>query len=1280
MSRNGERSRLRGRYGWMLTLGATALAALAVFGAGGAAGSASDGGKGLWQRVEGKPGPARQGAKPAVNPRRFDALRLDRAGIAEFLAPAPTERAQTKRDSGLVISLPDPSGSFQAFAIEKSPVMEPGLAASHPEISTYAGRGIDDPTATIRADLTPLGFHASVRSKDGAWYIDPYYELDDSLYASYYGREVRDEPQGVFVERDADSAELSVDRGYYLAGETVTLNGNGYGESKAVTITISDPAGGFADRTVAAQTDAGGSFTASFVADPDGNLDTHIVTAGDGSSSASTSYQVVRDESSVDPPTGDVRRTYRLALITDPGYAAFVGGPANVTAAKVTLMNRVNHVYEDDLSIHMNLVDNNDLLNLNAWDDAIAPNGPCGAAACFTQSQVTGCSSTARARFVIGQIIGASNYDIGHLALGQPGGGVANLGVVGRANKAGGCTGIPTPIGDFYAIDYVAHEMGHQFSGNHPFNGNQLNCSGGNRSAANSVEPGSGSSIMAYAGICLTDDLQPHSDPYFSERSLQEMSTYTSSTQAAINEVQTASLRHFGGGNEVQVVTFGPGYAPAATIQPLSVNINAAPSATSRGGAQEVENTVTIATAAPHTLQVGDSVTIAGVAVAGYNGTWTVTAVPTSRAFQFTNPTTGLATSGGGTVTLVAPGASESGTTATIRTSAAHGRSVGDWVVVTGVGVAGYNGTVQITAVPTPRSFEYTAAASGLANSGGGSATFSSPFQVRIGGNDSAVIGGSSQAYNNANIQAAINAIPGFAGTVTVSGAASTGFTVTFGGASAGIDVPGIELVNLSCNGCFGSVEEANHGGANDSFTISYDGAVSAPITNGVNYNAAGILAALTPILPAGATATVAGFAGGTFNNTGFQVTFTGGLAATNVPVTLGLQEFSAGASGFVGETDKGGAVDNKGGTVTETGNHFPTVTAPESYTIPLRTPFVLTGSATDPDGDALLYSWEQNDRGGTAGTSLLNNTKTNGPLFAMFPISGQISEEDTLKYNSPGENHLTGDPTRVFPDLQQILDNNTNADTGACPTGPIAPPVPIPIKECYAEFLPTSDYVGFTGVNASPLSLHFRFTARDLLGGVAAAAPDTTLLLATGAGPFLVTSHSSASALNAGSTQAVTWSVANTDIAPVGTTAVKISLSTDGGHTYPHVLAASTPNDGSQNVVLPNVKTLKGRIKVEAIGNVFFDVSAVDFQVRDAAEQLALLVEFTTGLGTGKSLTQLAAAAQRQLAKGNVDDACDTLQSFLNQVTAQTGKSLTPAQAAELTLRATTIRTALGC
>ncbi len=617
------------------------------------------------------------------------------------------------------------------------------------------------------------------------------------------------------------------------------------------------------------------------------------------------------------------------------------------------------------------------------------------------------------------------------------------------------------------------------------------------------------------------------------------------------------------------------------------------------------------AVGATHTLQPGDQVEITGVPVPEYNGIWTVETVPSSRSFTFTHPTaTGLARTGGGNIRLLAPGASAVGTTATIRTVLAHGRSVGDIVTITTGG--GFAGTFPITAVPTPRSFQYELPAAPTTNpTGGGSVTYFSPFRMRFGGNDSALVGGSAQPYSSATVQDALNAIPGFPGATVV--AATTGFTISFNPPAAGdpLDHPNVELVDLSCGGCFASVEETNHGGAFDSFKLNVGGTPTATITNGGNYTAAGIDAEIEAITGVG-TVAVAGFGNNPFNNTGFQVTFNGpGVAMTNV-APLALQDFSAGATGWVGETDKGGPVDNKG-TVTMTGNDFPAISFPAasdpvtgqpttSFTIPLRTPFALTGAATDPQGDTILYAWEQNDRGGTAGTALLNNVKTNGPLFAMFPKSAPISEADTLLYNSPNQNHVTTSPTRVFPDLQQILDNNTNADTGACPQGPIDPPVPIPVRECFMEFLPTADYVGFAGVNLGPPpELHFRFTARDLrMGGGGNNARDLTLKLAPNTGPFLVTAPNTALTYPGGSSQTVTWDKANTDLPPVGTTDVKISLSTDGGLTYPHVLAASTPNDGSEAVTIPHFATSSARVKIEALGNVFFDVSNANFTITD--------------------------------------------------------------------------------
>ncbi|WP_326552036.1 M12 family metallo-peptidase [Micromonospora sp. NBC_01813] len=860
--------RSRNRRLVVLLVAVVAAALLPAIGPTGAASAAPDGGTPIagtpWATLDGEPSASRSGRTPDIEAHRLAAYTLDRDAISAQLDRAPAESARAAQAAPLVLTVPTPDGTLARFEVVNSPVMEDGLAAAHPEIQTYAGTGIDDPTATIRADLTPLGFHASVRSSSGSWYVDPYHR-DQSVYASYYAHDL--------VNRHGDLIER----------EDV----------------------GAATEEIGAEI----------------------------------------DQAQADEPAGPLvqLRTYRLAFLTDPSYANYFGAE-NVTAAKVTLINRVTQIYEDETAIRLVLINDTDKTNLNTAELATGPNGPCGAAPCFTEANLTGCSGATlnRNRIVLGQLVGASNFDVGHIGFGLPGGGVAGLGVVGGDGKARGCTGLPNPIGDFYAVDYVAHEIGHQFAGNHTFNGTQWNCSGSNRSAANSYEPGSGSSIMAYAGICQQDNLQPHSDPYWSQRSYFEITTFVNSARPAINEVQTVSLRDF--------------------------------------------------------------------------------------------------------------------------------------------------------------------------------------------------------------------------------------------------DTDG------------------------DSFTITYGGQSSAPIVRGVDYTTTGIKAAIESITgwPAGATVSVAAFGGvGALNDTGFQVTFNGGAVAQTNVASLGLTAFT-GADGFVGETAKGGPVDNGGFQVTPTTNHAPVVTVPDQFTIPVRTPFALTGTATDADGDPLTYLWEQNDRGGisggsTAGTALTSNVKTNGPLFRVFGTSALVSPQDTQQYYSPGLNAVDDDPTRVFPDMAQILAGNTNAKTGACPAAPEPPAsgsatnLTQALVDCYSEFLPTADWVGYD----NDRTMHFKLTARDgRVGGGGVGNAETEVVLAPDAGPFLVTSQPVPSFYLGGSTQEITWDVAGTDAAPVDAAQVKISLSTDGAKTFPYVLAEAVPNNGSATVTLPNIDTTTGRIKIEAVGNVFFDLNDADIRI----------------------------------------------------------------------------------
>jgi len=907
---------------------------------------------------------------------------------------------------------------------------------------------------------------------------------------------------------------------------------------------------------------------------------------------------------------GSTLRVYRLALVSDPSFAAYWGA-ANVTAGKVILMTRVDQIYEEEFAYRMELVGNNDVLNLNTPAQAYEPNGPCGANPCFTRQSLAFCSGLTlnRNRMVVGQLIGADNYDIGHIAVGEDGGGIAGLGVVGRNNKAMGCTGIPEPDGDYYVVDYLTHEMGHEFGMNHPFNGTQYNCSTGNRNPATSYEPGSGSSIMAYAGICRQDDLQPHSDPYFTAISFRETQTYTGKSVVPQPEVQTGVLTHLGGGNEVETATLAPGFQTVSTVDhgPLRLNPqNPSSSTFTYPGAAEVGHVVSMNTTTAHHLNVGDVVTVKGVPVDGYNGTWTVTAVPRTTEFQFIDPVAGLAQTGTGAVIPSSFGAVESGNTVTVTTLTPHNLVVGTKITVGGMTVDGYNGWYSVSAVLSPTMFQYVDPTAGLTRSGGGTITSYAGFQLKYNGTDTATIGGTGARYSNAAIAAALNAVIGTPGSVQVSGANGFGFTVTFsGGAVAGTNVPNLKFDHLSC-GCYGAIDETNHGGAGDTYALKYGSKTSS--TLGVDSSAADITAALQQVLPAGATASVAvsGF-GGTLAD-GFSVTFGGTLDASHpAAATIALLRFvnlTGTARGYFAETEKGGPVTGNHGTTSSTGNTPPTAVAPtRTYTIPYRTPFALTGSSTDADGETPTYMWEQFDRGRqtvTGGTALVDQTKTNGPLFREFGTALDAAAYNVHGYgscglggNPNGENCVGTDPTRVFPDMAQILADNTNAATGTCPTPVPSAPTPLPqaLVDCLSEFLPTSAYAG---------PMHFVLTTRDGhpgAGGVTESSLVTVKL--AGGEPFRVTSQATPVSYAAGSSQTVTWDVAGTNVAPINTASVDILLSTDGGNTFSTVLAANVPNNGSALVTIPNVSTFAGRIEVRpADGNIYFDVSHSDFTI----------------------------------------------------------------------------------
>ncbi len=215
-----------------------------------------------------------------------------------------------------------------------------------------------------------------------------------------------------------------------------------------------------------------------------------------------------------------VLRNFRLAISTTVEYSDFHWNRAGIAAgasdadkrmavmaAMVVTMTRNNFIYERDLSITMTFVANNDILISLGTDNFSNTN----AGAILGENQAA-----------IDAAIGFTNYDIGHI-FSTGGGGLASLASPCTNRKAQGVTGRGAPVGDPFDIDFVAHEIGHQMGAPHTFNGDASNCQGGNRSSNNAFEPGSGTTIMAYAGICPPQNVQNNSDAYFHVGSLVDI-------------------------------------------------------------------------------------------------------------------------------------------------------------------------------------------------------------------------------------------------------------------------------------------------------------------------------------------------------------------------------------------------------------------------------------------------------------------------------------------------------------------------------------------------------------------------------------------------------------------------------------------------------------------------------------------------------------------------------------------------------------------------------------
>jgi Metallo-peptidase family M12B Reprolysin-like/MAM domain, meprin/A5/mu/GEVED domain/Bacterial surface protein, Ig-like domain/Secretion system C-terminal sorting domain/Fibronectin type III domain len=369
--------------------------------------------------------------------------------LKQALRNAPV-RGEFSGQSNLVISFPNAEGKFERFEVMEASVMHPDLEAKYPDIKSYAGQGLDDPTARIRFSISTYGFQSmSLSALKPAVFIEQI--TNDGQGYAVYNREDR--------QRDVDAFECEV-----------TAQAN----------------------------------------------------------------QIISGNATLRNADDSILRTYRLAVSATGEYTQYHGGTkAQALAAIVNTMTRVNGLFETDFNVTMQLIANtDDVIYTSTSSD------PYG-------NTTSGYNSALQSTLT--SVIGESNYDIGHLFANLQNNG--NAGCIGcvcvNGQKGSGWTSATVPVGDFFDVDYVAHEMGHQFGANHTWTFN------GNEGTNVQVEPGSGSTIMSYAGITGATDVQANVHPNFHAVSIEQVTNYVKSTSCQTNTNT---------GNAVPTVSAGANY------------------------------------------------------------------------------------------------------------------------------------------------------------------------------------------------------------------------------------------------------------------------------------------------------------------------------------------------------------------------------------------------------------------------------------------------------------------------------------------------------------------------------------------------------------------------------------------------------------------------------------------------------------------------------------------------------------------------------------------------